>query len=521
LNYLKNKDLHDSLFGLSLALVLERDPKGLCKGEMSMRKKARFGFMVLLTALFAMNRHRFISGLFGLTFVLATVFMAACGGGATSTPPANATTFALTIHDNPPAGVTVLSFEIEITGATLQPSNGSAVSLLTSPVEIELEKLQTNSAFLSTRGVDPGTYDSLTLTFANPEMTILNQSGQPIVIGTQVCASGQICELKPQLNMSSAKLSGTPFPLTVGADVPIGLALDFDVNSSVQNNLSITPTLTATQATVAADGELEEEQDLKGQITAVGSGQFTLQDDTSGRSFTINVTSNTEFKDFSEIGCTTNDFSCVKSGQIVQVDFALMGTGILQAKEVKLEENVNEQELEGTVVSINAPGNQFQVVVVDEEPVANSAPVGSVVTVNIQAGASFQVENDGLNIPSGLSFASVNDLLVGQDIDIRALSVSSGVGGSSANTDRVRLRASQISGKVSAVSAPNFDMSNLNSLFTGAGITQIQVQTSSATGFEGVASVSGLNVNDAVSAEGLLFRTAGDPALIAKEVRKR
>jgi hypothetical protein len=233
------------------------------------------------------------------------------------------------------------------------------------------------------------------------------------------------------------------------------------------------------------------------------------------------VTSNTEFKDFSEIGCTTNDFSCVKSGQIVQVDFALMGTGILQAKEVKLEENVNEQELEGTVVSINAAGNQFQVVVVDEEPVANSAPVGSVVTVNIHAGASFQVENDGLNIPSGLSFASVNDLLVGQDIDIRALSVSSGVGGSSANTDRVRLRASQISGKVSAVSAPNFDMSNLNSLFTGAGITQIQVQTSSATGFEGVASVSGLNVNDAVSAEGLLFRTAGDPALIAKEVRKR
>jgi len=29
----------------------------------------------------------------------------------------------LTIHDSPPMGVTVLSFEIEVTGAALQPSD--------------------------------------------------------------------------------------------------------------------------------------------------------------------------------------------------------------------------------------------------------------------------------------------------------------------------------------------------------------------------------------------------------------
>lgn len=486
-----------------------------------MRKKPQLGFMVLLTALLAVNRFRFISGLLGLTLVLATAFMAACGGGVTSPPLANATAFGLSIRDNPPAGVTVLSFEIQVTGASLQPTNGSAVSLLTGPVEIELEKLQTNSAFLSTRGVTPGTYDSLTLTFANPEMTILNQTGQPIVIGAQVCASGQICELKPQLNASSAKLSSAPFPLTIGADAPVGLVLDFDVNSSLQNNLSITPTLTVAQTKVAADGELEEEQELKGQVASVGSGQFTLQDNTSGRSFTINVTSSTQFQDFSQIGCTTNDFACVKTGQIVEVDLALMGTGVLQAKEVKLEENANEQELEGTVVSINAAGNQFQMVIMDEEPVVNNAPVGSVVTVNIQTGATFQVETDGLNIPSGLSFANVSDLLLGQDIDIRALSISSGVAGASANADRIRLRASQISGNVAAVNPPNFNMTNLNSLFTGAGINQIQVQTSSATEFDSVAGVSGLVVNNAVSVEGLLFKTAGDPALIATEVRKR
>ncbi len=211
----------------------------------------------------------------------------------------------------------------------------------------------------------------------------------------------------------------------------------------------------------------------------------------------------------------------MKTGQIVEVDLALMGTGILSAKEVQLEQGANFDELEGTVVSVNAASNQFQMVVLDEEPIINGAPVGSVVTVNIQTGAPFQIETDGLAIPSGLSFAGVSDLLVGQDIEIRALTVSSGVGGSSATTDLVSLHPGQISGTVSAVSAPNFTMTILGNLFTGAGINQIQVQTSSLTEFEHVASVSGLSVNDAVSVEGLLFKTAGDPALIAKEVRKR
>lgn len=155
-----------------------------------------------------------MSGLLGLTVVFAALFMAACGGQS-STPALNrAATLGLTIRDNPPAGVTVLSFEISVTGASLQPADASQpkVSLLASPVEIELEKLQTNSAFLSIQGVAPGTYSTLTITFANPELTILNQSGQPILVGTQACANGQICELKPQLNSSSVALRQRAFP---------------------------------------------------------------------------------------------------------------------------------------------------------------------------------------------------------------------------------------------------------------------------------------------------------------------
>lgn len=394
------------------------------------------------------------------------------------------------------------------------------MALVTSPVEIELEKLQTNTAFLSTQAVESGTYNSLTLTFANPELTILNQSGQVIVIGTQVCAIGQVCELKPQLNTSSVTLSGAPFPLNVSGNAAAGLALDFDVNSAIQGNLSITPALSVSQVT-ASNEELEEDQELVGKVITVGNGQLTLQKSSTGQSFNIQTTSNTEFSDFSQIGCQTNDLSCVKAGQIVEVDVKLMTTGSLSAKEVQLEQGANINELDGTVVSVNPAGNQFQMVVLDEEPVINGAPVGSLVTVNIQSGASFQVEADGLILPSGLAFTNVGDLVAGQEVEVRALSTTSGATGASESTDLVRLRAGQISGKVSSVSSSGFAINNLSSLFTGAGINQIQVQTSSSTEFEGVAGVSALSVNNDVSVGGLLFKSSGDPALVAKEVRKR
>ncbi|PYU59295.1 MAG: hypothetical protein DMG56_18700, partial [Acidobacteria bacterium] len=51
--------------------------------------------------------------------LLVTIALAGCGGGMSSTQTplgASMSQVSLTIHDNPPMGVTVLSFEIEVTG---------------------------------------------------------------------------------------------------------------------------------------------------------------------------------------------------------------------------------------------------------------------------------------------------------------------------------------------------------------------------------------------------------------------
>jgi hypothetical protein len=69
--------------------------------------------------------------------------------------------------------------------------------------------------------------------------------------------------------------------------------------------------------------------------------------------------------------------------------------------------------------------------------------------------------------------------------------------------------------------APNFTINNLSGLFTMAGITQIQVDTSSGTNFDGVNDVASLTAGNIVSVRGVLFGPGGSPVLVAKKVRER
>src|SRR5439155_5562536 len=119
----------------------------------------------------------------------------------------------------------VLSFEIEVMGATLQSSGSSSqpVSLLNEPQDIEIEHLQTESALLASRSVPTGTYSGLMVMFANPRMTIQNQSGAPLTLGTQACSDQKVCEFDPKLNQSSVTVQAPtqPFPITLTMDSPV------------------------------------------------------------------------------------------------------------------------------------------------------------------------------------------------------------------------------------------------------------------------------------------------------------
>src|SRR5262249_18788055 len=464
--------------------------------------------------------------------LLGCVLLSSCGGGSMITSQSTGSVpMTIAIGDTPPSGVAVLFFEGMVTRATLQPSGSrkAALPLVTTRVEVEFGHLQTDTAFLNLANIPPDTYSSLNLTFGSAKLTIVNHSGATV----GGCANNSVCEVSPTFNPSGATISSAPFPITLDSDSVAGIKLDFNVNSSVQSDLSINPVVTVARFThhhrEDEQGEMEELDNVNGQVTAVGTNQFTITNKRSGRTFTIMVDGNTQFEDFDHAGCTATpqNFTCVMTGQIVEVDLAENGMGSMLAKKVDLEEPPQQEAVKGTITSVDT-GTQFHMVVFNEEPDVSGVSEGSPVVVTIASGATFSAsseemgEDNGFTI-SGLSFASSADLLVGQDVQIRPQSVSTSGGVTTITTDHIRLRPSQISGQVGSVNGNTFTLTNLSPLFTGAtpAVTTINVNLVSEMEFEDVSGVSALAAGNNVSVKGLLFKTSGTPTLLAKAVCKQ
>jgi hypothetical protein len=468
--------------------------------------------------------------------LLSTTVLAACGGSMNSMNTTGGVPMSLTIGDTPPSGVAVLFFEASITGASLQPldTKKPAVSVMSVPVEVEFGHLQTDTAFLSLANVAPDTYASIKLTFGNAQLTIVNHS--TAAIGS--CAINTVCQLTPNFNPSSVTLSGTPFPINVDMGSVFGIKLDFNVNTSIQsmqNDFSINPTVTIAHLTRRDDADEEKEMEdldgVDGQVTIVGTNQFTLTNRRSGQPFTINVDSNTMFEDFGRAGCTANpqDFSCVKMDQILEVRLSENGMGTMLAKRVEFVEDASKEAIKGTITSVDS-STQFHMVVFREEPSVNGISEGSPVAVTIAPNATFQVglaeigEDGGLSGFSflGFSFTSSADLMVGQDVQIRPGTVTSTGGVTTVTTDLVRLWPSQVSGKVGSIDSSNgtFTLTNLSPLFTGATplVTTIKVQTLPFMNFEEFPNQTSPAVGNSVSVKGLLFNTSGTPTLVTRTI---
>ena len=476
--------------------------------------------------------------------VCFAVLVIGCGGGMSSsqTPTAtNMTQATLTIHDNPPMGVTVLSFEIEVTGAALQPSDSTKqpVSMLSEPEDIELEHLQTESALLASKSVPTGTYNSLMVSFANPKMTIQNQTGMTLTLGSQMCADKQVCEFDPKLNQSSVTVQAPtqPFPITLTMNSPVVLKMDFNIDSSIQqSDLSITPTISLMQLPLPTSNggdQGDEDMEIVGTITSIGQSTFMIQTGMNGPSYTIATDNNTKF-DFGT-SCSAENFSCLQTGQTVKVDAKMRSDGSLLAFDVKFFQPPNQMSFAGTITSVGSVGGSFQIVLFDEESFGSdemgSFSMGAPITINLATGATFSIDTGGFMLPSGLNFASAADLMVGQRVRLHPTGASTGMPPNLTITvDQVQLEPSYVTATITAVSTggnpQTFTLGSLPSFFTNAGIMSIQVDVLSTTQFateedQMVSDLSSLKTGDTVSVRGLLFNTSTTPTMVAEKVVSR
>jgi hypothetical protein len=450
----------------------------------------------------------------------------------------------LMFHDTPMAGIAVTSFEATVTGATLQPQSGSTVSLISAPQTIELTQLQTNSTFLSTTAkVGAATYTSLTITFANPQYTILNDGTTSLTIFGKPCGVGQTCVVTPTGGTLTNTITGflssgstSSSPLVIGSNQPTLLEVDVNLNTIIQSDFTVnfgsSGAVTATQLSSSSSTSVIDTLAISGAITAVGTNpnEFSLSASTGQTFSNIAVTTSTQFSQFDQASrnstCTANNFTCLVSGQIVDVQLQILGTGAYQAAEVDFDDAASTQQVSGTVIALGSgsPPSSFTMIVHNTVPTLSTIPVGTPVTVTIKSGATFLI-NNGLFVLSSGSFASGTDLLVGQEAEAR-VSGSVTVGPPVTFTaDRLALEQTQLMAAVNTVSAPDFTLNSLPALFSNnpAGpVLQIQVVTSpTQTTFQDLTndSISGIAPPDVVSVGGFLFSAPGNPSLGGVTVR--
>jgi hypothetical protein len=457
----------------------------------------------------------------------------------------------MSVQDTPPAGVTVLSFEIQITSAILQPMNAAnpVVTLLARPTDVELEHLQSEPALLGGLNVPAGTYTGVTVAFTNPRMVIFNSTAAAINVGTTVCAAKALCKLTPTLASATTTVNTAPFPITLTSKSPLGLLLHFDVNSSVSSDLlTITPTVDLKEITPSATGVIHQEH-LVGTITNVSSPNFTIQPGvgapipvavTTAPTFLIKTDNNTKytFVDDLHSQCPASNFTCLAVGQTVNVTVNVMSDSSLLATEVSLFEQQNAPAFEGLVTTVDPAHNQFTMALLGGQFSPTAAPttasaiaVGVLVTITVTPGTVYEIDTDGFTLPAGLTFSGIADMVAGQTVEIQPQSVilDPSTSALALITPRVRLDETQVTAKVASidnsVTRPTaFTLGNntLPPLFSATPSLKVQtITTPPPTLFQNVNEVSGLSIGDTVSVGGLLFNTPTTPTLAAEKVLKR
>jgi hypothetical protein len=426
--------------------------------------------------------------------------------------------------------LTVLSFQVQITAAVLQPGN---VSILPKPVTVDLAQLVSDTAFLSSTVVGSGTFTSMTMTFANPQVTIVNDSGASLVTPSQTCASGAVCTFIPRVNQASVTISSGVFPVTVTAAGSTGLELDLsipdllqsDLSATFANGTSVNLSLLPTPATGTVQAEID---DVLGVVQSVNSGQLKIM--TSGGQLLVLTTSASTVYNYPVSVCAGNDASCVMTNQIVTADLSLLANGGLQADTVTFADSPGATVAQGVIVAVSSgTPTTCQVLVHRVLPSSMDFGVGDVVDAMLQSGAVYAIASASYPVVTGGTFAAPTDLIAGQEVlmEVTQSSTAGSDGNAAFTSGMVTLESSQIFGQVTSVdsSMETFGLTNVWSLFSTVSPTiwELQVQTGVQTSFLDLSptNFTAVDAGANLRVKGPLFHTTagiGEPTMGALQI---
>src|SRR5580765_6105464 len=247
----------------------------------------------------AMNSRKWLSVL--IVFPLI-IFAAGCGAGNTTMQTVQPQSGTIFVSGGDAPLPSVVSFRVVISGISVAEGMGAPVTVTTGPQTVDFAKLNGLHTLLDLNTIPAGTYDTVIVTLASPEIDYLNVTNPQTNPPTRPTISSYTGTTTPPAMLSTSTVTvGLSSPLVVSAGEVIGLGFEFDIRKSLAVDVTgqitgvVNPTLHVKAITPSdADAYIDE---LIAGVTSVNAtgNSFTIQGP-HGRAFTVNVNNRTEWE---------------------------------------------------------------------------------------------------------------------------------------------------------------------------------------------------------------------------------
>lgn len=299
---------------------------------------------------------------------LLLVVLSGCTGNSNSNPQTQMGNVFTLGTDAQPTFPSVVSFDVTITGITVNNAGGS-LPVLQNAVDIDFARLSGLHDLVDLEPVQPGTYDSVTITGSTPVIGFLDATQTPPALNT--------------INATPATFSVTvPLAKTLVVDQNdlVGLLVDLDLAQTIQTqNGQVTGAITPTfdvRALISGDPEGEIDC-FRGGVTNIDTSTSTFAiEGPHGRTWTVMTNAQTNWDGNSSLSDLTTDSIVDVSGKLDRV------THQIDADEVGILSQ-DHFFVGGLATYVNpptpSPATQVQIYVRSELPdVQNVAPIGAI-----------------------------------------------------------------------------------------------------------------------------------------------
>jgi hypothetical protein len=268
--------------------------------------------------------------------VLALVAVASgCGGGSSASPsttqPQSGSVF-VTGTDAPLPSV--LSFQVDITGMTVSDGTNPPVSVLNGTQTVDFARLNGLHTLLDLNTIPAGTYTTVNVTLANPQIGYLNVTNPQTNPPTRPTITTLNGTTMPPVTLSQSSVTLTlASPLTVNAGDIIGLSFEFDLRQSIQVDQNaqftgvVNPTLDL-KAITPSDSDAYIDEFYAGVVSANDSGNSFVIQGPHGHQFTVNVNDQTEWENGEGLSNLTSTSIVEISGTLDRTSAAILADTI-------------------------------------------------------------------------------------------------------------------------------------------------------------------------------------------------